>query len=122
MGDWNASNILQNQSRPNFTNLQQPKPTNTKHDPFAGLTNLGANLPQSQPTQRATTPQANVPRATSPYNQPTNGGGYSGVSSSGAWGATFQTRPQAPTNAGGWNPNGKSDFSKINTWFFLKIR
>ena len=43
MGDWNASNILQNQGRANFTQMQQPKPATTSHDPFANLTSMGSS-------------------------------------------------------------------------------
>ena len=80
-------------------NMQQSaKP----HDPFANLTQMGSTLP---PTQR-------------PMGQPMGGQQRPmgqqpmGVSSSGAWGATFQTRPQAAQNqAGGWNANGKLDIT-----------
>ena len=44
-----------------------------------------------------------------------------GVSSSGAWGATFQTRPQAAQNqAGGWNANGKLYYVMV-TYVFVII-
>ena len=107
MGNWNASNMMQNTNRPNFSNMQQPKSQPTKHDPFANLTGLGSSLPT--PTQPAPKVQpSQQPRATSPYGQ--QGSSYNGVSSGGAWGATFQTRQQPMQGGGGWNPNGMQSY------------
>ena len=97
MGDWNASNILQNQGKANFSNMQQNQPPKQNtYDPFATLTSLGGSLP-SQPQPRGQPTNINTqPRMHNPQ----------GVSSSGAWGATFQTRPPAAQNTGGWNAGG----------------
>ena len=81
-------------------NMQQSaKP----HDPFANLTQMGSTLP---PTQKPMgQPMGGQQR---PMGQRPMGQQPMGVSSSGAWGATFQTRPQAAQNqAGGWNANGE---------------
>lgn len=87
--------------------MQQPKSQPTKHDPFANLTGLGSSLPT--PTQPAPKVQpSQQPRATSPYGQ--QGSSYNGVSSGGAWGATFQTRQQPMQGGGGWNPNGMQSY------------
>jgi len=108
MGDWTASNILQNQGKANFSNMQQnnpPKPTT--HDPFANLTSMGSTLPpQHQPRQQQ--PRPNNPQMTN----------TSGVSSSGAWGATFQTRPTAAQKSSGWNAGGnfKYQFYQFKTY------
>ena len=104
MGNWNSSNILQNQGRANFSNMQQPAAPKA-HDPFANLTGLGSTLP-STPMNAARSPTAPAQQRPPPTQQQNSGA--NGISSTGAWGATFQTRPQAAQAAsGGWNPNGK---------------
>jgi len=102
MGNWNSSNILQNQGRANFSNMQQPAAPKA-HDPFANLTGLGSTLP-STPMNAARSPTAPAQQRPPPTQQQNSGA--NGISSTGAWGATFQTRPQAAQAAsGGWNPN-----------------
>ena len=99
MGDWNASNILQNQGRANFTQMQQPTAAPKPHDPFANLTSMGQSLPPQQP-QRQQHQQQQQQQA--------------GVTAHGAWGAQFQTRQAAPAanGGGGWNA---SAYMQTNT-------
>lgn len=107
MGDWNASNILQNQGRANFSQMQQPKPAATSHDPFANLTSMGQSLPKTQPmTQQQ--PQMAQQRPMNP-----------GVTSSGAWGAQFQTRQPQAAQQGGWNA---SAYMQTNTAQYKKAQ
>merc|ERR1711962_729949 len=90
--------------------MQQPNQQNTKpHDPFANLTQLGSTLP---PTQKPPTAMGQQ-RPMGQQQQRPMGQQPMGVSSSGAWGATFQTRPAAAqSQAGGWNANA---FMQTNT-------
>ena len=112
MGDWNASNILQNQGKANFSHMQQNNMQQPKaHDPFANLTSMGSTLPPTQKPMGQPMGQQQRPMGQQSMGQRPMGQQPMGVSSSGAWGATFQTRPQAAQNqAGGWNANGKLSY------------